>query len=287
MKKELEFILSLADISSEERKKFDILLCNDDELEKAKEINNILYLENSDQYKKLIYSQEDEQSGLVFSMAYLFRMVYIKDFLVEKGINDKYFKDLINVWRDVSRRSYKKYGFYGLNGVYRSFLYDYMKPARFTLGRLNFEINCLDEDYEVYRDGKCVLKHGDPVLYVHIPANGRLDPELVDESFLLAKEFFAKYFPEHNYKAFVCSSWLLDKNLKRILKPDSNIIAFQNRFVVVTARENSFSLYWHIFGIEDFLPPEKLVPANDFQMRILDYIKSGNKLLSGKGYILI
>ena len=131
-----------------------------------------------------------------------------------------------------------------------------------------------------------VLQTGDDVLSVHIPAGGRMSPELVDDAFRQAEEFFAEHYPEKHFKAYVCSSWLLNTDMEAFLSPDSNITRFRNRFRVVLTTPNGYSLYWHIFGIEQFLPLEQLQPANAFQKTLLDYVKSGKTLYNGYGYIL-
>ncbi|MBR2042844.1 MAG: hypothetical protein IJ946_00735 [Clostridia bacterium] len=301
MVNELKNILSMVETSAEEKEKFYAAFENAEAISKAEELLEILYGSKTAEKSKVIYKVEDEQSSIIFSLAYLMRALYIKDYLKEKGIPLEHLESIMGVWRNASNRSFKKYGFYGLNGVYRSFLCGYMQPARYTLGRLNFEMAPLEDNYAVYKTengiaytnsdeeikGECVLKKGDPVLYVHIPENGPLLPDLVDDSFNKAKEFFAAYFPEYNFRAFVCSSWLLDENLKTVLKPTSNIIAFQNRFTIAAKKENNFSLYWHVLGIEDFLPIDQLVPANDFQSRIINHVKEGTPLYSGKGFILV
>ncbi|MFA7636578.1 MAG: hypothetical protein WCX81_02300, partial [Monoglobales bacterium] len=114
-----------------------------------------------------------------------------------------------------------------------------------------------------------------------------LTDEDVKESFKTAPEFFLKYYPKFEFKAFICSSWLLDTGLKNILGPDSNILRFQKNFRIALASVNGFALYWNIFGIENFLPIDQLVAANEFQRRTLEYLKKGNNLYSGKGFIMI
>jgi len=74
-----------------------------------------------------------------------------------------------------------------------------------------------------------VLKAGEPVLDIHIPARSRLDPAACDDSFAEALEFFPRYFPEHNFKAFTCGSWLVDPQMMQKL-PGSNMAAFAQRF---------------------------------------------------------
>ena len=95
----------------------------------------------------------------------------------------------------------------------------------FRLGRLQFAFE--ECEYDAPQFG---LKKGDPVIAVHIPADGPMCADACNASFALAKEFFARYFPEYHYKAFTCHSWLLDPELKNLLGEDSNIIQFQNRF---------------------------------------------------------
>jgi len=131
-----------------------------------------------------------------------------------------------------------------------------------------------------------VLKAGDDVISVHIPREGRMTPELVDEAFAMAKEFFAKYYPELDIKAYVCSSWLLNTDMKEFLSPETNILRFQSRFRVVLTGVNGFSLYWHIFNVVNFVPLTELTPSNSFQQTFLDRVKAGKVLYSGYGYIL-
>ena len=131
-----------------------------------------------------------------------------------------------------------------------------------------------------------VLATGDNVISVHIPGEGRMTPELVDDAFKLADDFFAKHYGDMTFKAYVCSSWLLNTDMKEFLDGDSNIIRFQNRFRIVITSTNGYSLYWHIFRMQNFVPLEELKPANSFQQKFLDRVKAGQTLYNGYGYIL-
>lgn len=149
-------------------------------------------------------------------------------------------------------------------------------------GTLDFNQICLDGD-----KFEKVLKRGDEVISVHIPEKGKLTPESVRESFGKARQFFKKYYNEKQFKAFICSSWLLDTGLKDFLVPGSNIIEFQKNFRIILSFVNTFSLYWHIFGVEKFVPYSELEPRNNFQKKILDYVSDGGYLYSGNGFILL
>jgi hypothetical protein len=302
MKERIEKILSMSSISEEQKKLYSDLAADPVAMSQAEEICKLLYAEDRDHNiaRSLLYADEDEEKCLIFALAYLQRMVLAEEVFAERGIPAEHLQTLVDIWENVLVRSRAKFGKEGINALYRGFIFSYMIPARFNIGRINFEIGYNDDGYEVYETekgletvlvgekppkGKRLLAAGDPILRVHIPAKGRLVPELADAAFEEAKEFFAKYYPEHKWKTFLCSSWLLDPNLQKILKPDSNIINFQNRFTIGNATENNMSLCWHVFGIDAFLDPAELTPKNDFQERMLNYVKAGNKLQNGKGFI--
>lgn len=243
------------------------------------------------------------------------------------------------------RTNRQRHDSFGMQAVQRFWMYLYLKPVAFELGRLAFEIVTYHFGYEVYqnpktgehipfaREGmgfdekgmpdeegsfrttfkriddtvegytftdeghldfkKCrvvgyqpVLCDGDKAISVHIPGNDKLTAEAADASFAGARVFFDTYFPDLNYKAFVCSSWLLDTGLKQFVGENSNIVKFQKRFRIALAFKNGFSLFDNVFNVPKHCPIEELVPQNRFQKEILDMVKRGGSLYSGRGYIL-
>jgi len=147
----------------------------------------------------------------------------------------------------------------------------------------NLDFNPVTLDAGKY---ECVLKPGDTSMSVHVPELGKLLPELVDDAFARAEEFFARYYPEWQYPAYVCSSWLLDKDLAQLLPQESNIMRFQSRFRIAMSLVHTSSLYWYVFGMQKSVPLTELKPQNAFQQKMLDFVKAGNILYSGNGFIL-
>ena len=78
-----------------------------------------------------------------------------------------------------------------------------------------------------------VLCDDDLVPRIHIPRQGSFDAESIQASIDRAREVFATCYPDMPFKAIFCESWLLSEDLKDMLKPDSKILAFQNRFIKV------------------------------------------------------
>ena len=88
------------------------------------------------------------------------------------------------------------------------------------------------------------------VLLMHIPGGGGMTPEKCRESFLLARSFTAKYFPERPFAAFGCTSWVFNPDWREYL-PDSNIARFQKATLAFPFPANPKSGLYFIFGRDD------------------------------------
>lgn len=75
-----------------------------------------------------------------------------------------------------------------------------------------------------------VLKKGDPILEIHIPAASPLLAPACEDSLKQSRAFFAQYFPDFPWKAYTCVSWMLNPHFADVLPPDSNIVCFQRKF---------------------------------------------------------
>ena len=94
---------------------------------------------------------------------------------------------------------------------------------------------------------KKVLSPGDPVVALHIPMGGNMKPEFVDASMEEAKQFLQTYFPEIEYKAFTCGSWLMDPQLQELAGADSNIAHFNRRFFRMTGPSAGRGVFSFVF----------------------------------------
>ena len=129
-----------------------------------------------------------------------------------------------------------------------------------------------------------LLKKGDFYITVHIPEDGKLLPELVNDSFKKAKPILKKVFREYSPKLFACGSWLLSPQLCDIVSDDSNIRKFQDCFTTVAGLPNTASLYEHIFK-SPIVPISELVAQNEFQKKILGLYACGEELHMGFGIL--
>lgn len=194
----------------------------------------------------------------------------------ERGISQEIFYDTmadIRVWcENNGNRGLKNYQWIG----------NHVHFTLFRLGRLQFQIyNCCTQglDYTRLPFSRC-----EPVIYIHIPQGEKLDYEACRKSVEQAKEFFATYFPEFEYRYFFCESWLLFEKNPCFMKPDSNIVRFASLFDIAYSVEEDDQAIERIFGdrkerIEEYQEESAL------QRSAKAYMLSGNRLGVGVGTI--
>ena len=96
-------------------------------------------------------------------------------------------------------------------------------------------------------DWTLLYKPGDNLISVHIPGKKPFDKEIVASSIERGRQFFKELYPEKNLKGFMCISWLLAPKLKEILKPTSNIIAFQDIYTKFPYVSEGLDIFHFVF----------------------------------------
>jgi hypothetical protein len=135
-----------------------------------------------------------------------------------------------------------------------------------------------------------VLKQGDPVLNIHIPANtsrnGPLTREACADSFRKALEFFPRYFPKFVFNAFMCNTWMLDVQLSDLLPANSNIVGFQDWYHLYPLLATSDSgIISFVFG-EPFPGWNTVTPKTSLQEIAVRHVRQGNYWRVGGGFCL-
>jgi hypothetical protein len=127
----------------------------------------------------------------------------------------------------------------------------------FKIGTIQFQLfqmvyldeELLGEPYMTFQEKwKIQLPPGTPVINVHIQKGADLTPEAINNSFLMAGDFFHKYFPKHEYKAFICYSWLLYPVLMELLPENSRIVLFAKRFTIIGSVQDTKEAVQRIYG---------------------------------------
>lgn len=71
------------------------------------------------------------------------------------------------------------------------------------------------------------LQGGDMMLGFHIPSNSEYTPEQHRISMQMALDFYRTFYPNTEFKGFVCYSWLYSAQNRFLLPPDSRILEMQ------------------------------------------------------------
>ena len=170
------------------------------------------------------------------------------------GIDDKILFDTLSdilIWAE---NYYLSSGRIGLTET--PWINNHLNAELFRLGRLQFKTGKMNESN---------------IIEVHIPQGESLSREKYLSSFKNAISFYERFFPDYKYEYFTCDSWLLDKNLKNFLRPDSNILKFQSEFDMISYTESD--------SVLRYLSETKLKQVLE------NYIKSGGKLYCGYGIV--
>ncbi|OPZ86263.1 MAG: hypothetical protein BWY76_01030 [bacterium ADurb.Bin429] len=136
-------------------------------------------------------------------------------------------------------------------------------------------------------DWQRVLCPGDPVLDVHIPADGRMDYDACGASVQAAPAFFARHFPEKPAPvAFICYTWLLDAQYAALLPAESNIVRWQREFHAFPVLSDDLDPFFRVF---DGKPTDLVAAPRDTALRraMLDTTLAGKPVRCAGGFILI
>lgn len=134
----------------------------------------------------------------------------------------------------------------------------------------------------------CMIRDGEPVIDIHIPADGsRMSPQDAALSLRMAWAFAQRYFPEIRFHGFVCSSWLLSTEVEEILPEDANLVRFSRLFTRCAGQKREHELiYSWIFGMgrnkQDFQLHEASTTLQKGARRLLE---EGRWFTSRNGFI--
>lgn len=122
------------------------------------------------------------------------------------------------------------------------------------------------------------LSPEDPMPQIHIPSEGSFDRKTIADAFAQAKEIFARCYPDYPFKAIFCSTWLLSRDLRKILKPTSNILGFQDFFTYIPFQSNGKLVFSFAFRMSPAIPEDlEALPENTSLLRAVKqlYLEGG------------
>ena len=197
----------------------------------------------------------------------------------EKGYPLRYLEDMAQNLKHYLWDCYKNYGVWGTYIGW--WLIAHYKLKCFTIGRLQYKPKRI---VEANANDQFPLVVGQPIMDVHVPPSGPLTPELCHASYDEAVKFFREHLGYT--ETIICiSTWLLNPDLKELLPPTSNILAFARDYTLLKV---SIDETYHTLHFAFDIPalPEDLndLPEKTSLQRSLKaHIMAGHKLKSGYG----
>lgn len=228
-----------------------------------------LFLAEPAQFFRSVNAEAEPLSLYLYYYLHFTRFVH--ETYRERKIPEEVF---YNTFSDIGRWEKVCFEHTGIHGLEEyEWLALHLRLELFGLGRLQFQpIPC---PWNV--PGPHSLKKGESVLNVHIPAGEKLSPALCESSYRQAERFFTP-LPA----IFICRSWLLCPALKKLLPPDSNILHFQEEYIILGVEEDSRQAEERIFGCLKSNPAE-YPETNSLQKAAKAWLISGNTLPEGYG----
>jgi hypothetical protein len=129
------------------------------------------------------------------------------------------------------------------------------------------------------------LGPGDPVLDLHIPAEGALTLDAIRDALAQAEPFFDHYYPEQKFVAYVCYSWLFSPQLETMLASNSNILRWQHEGYLLPSDGGDDDFLRFTFGAGSI---DTATAPGDTRLRraVIAQLERGEILRCG-GYLLL
>lgn len=131
---------------------------------------------------------------------------------------------------------------------------------------------------------KLALREGDITLGLHIPGGPGYDVEHLRFCTQAAYDFFARWFPSQEVRAFANESWLNDPHLPLLCKPGANIPGMQREMFLFPCEEGERMMHGELFGGKPLPGPQD--PATSLQRSVAEFMGRGGRMTSTCMFLL-
>ncbi len=169
-----------------------------------------------------------------------------------------------------------------------SFVAETVETENEIIGHLITDGNVAKEKTALSKsEWELCLSKDDPVIPVHIPAEESFDMETVEASYNRMRELMSECFQDMPYKAFHCKTWMMSRDLRKVLKPTSNILAFQSKYIHYPCCSDATWVFGFVFpgegGIENL---DNLSENTSLQRNIKQLYRNGEYIYDDCGFFL-
>ena len=189
------------------------------------------------------------------------------DDAIKRGVDKEILSATLSAVDMYITANQKRMGMRGTSG-YHAWLPRYAMGKLFRIGQFQFEVCNYD---------------GNDLISVHIPRGTVLDVRENLINFREALDFLKKYYSEYDFKAFWCSSWLINPHLEKIMGRATNITRFGDMFIRYKETQEE-GVYSNVYGMSKPDNLDELPEETSLQRNIKNHLKGGNSFKDYRGY---
>lgn len=201
----------------------------------------------------------------------------LRQIYAEKGFSEEFFWELAGMIRRQMQSCWKQHGVWGNTFGLWAWVYHEWQCVR--LGRLLFEP--MPHWGPTYKG----IQKGDPAILIHIPGDGPLDSEAVQDSLRQGYAYYKEQFPG-GVVPFVTDSWLLyPPYMDEVFPKEGNIQKFAALFHIIDQYvDESYGDFSSVFGCAYHGADLSHMPQKTrLQRNLLAYLRQGKKMGSAHG----
>ena len=210
--------------------------------------------------EKLITFLAPDETGLKMLTCQLHEVCNRYKQYKNTGISDDIFTDTMKFFSRFLYSHNKTFGVYQY--VWSWWAVRQISMQEFRIGELEYEM---------------MVQNDKKVIGVHIPSDAKLESGKLRKSYLDARDFLGKFYPDYADADMICGSWLLAPALKKLLPEDSRIIQFQKSFVLTSQEADSPGILDWVYGRRD-IPFADLPEETSLQRKLKQYLINGGKV---------
>ncbi len=131
------------------------------------------------------------------------------------------------------------------------------------------------------------LGETDPVISVHIPPSKNFTPENMEAAYAECLRILERSFPEYKPRAFYCHSWLMDPQLREMMRSTSNILAFQEKYLRFPNPSDGSAVLTFLFDDPTITKWEDLPENSSLQRKVKAHYLDGKFIYEPCGFFPI
>ncbi len=128
-----------------------------------------------------------------------------------------------------------------------------------------------------------VIGECDKVINVHIPASKEFSAETIAAAYRKVREILARSFPDYKDAPIVCTSWLMSADLPALLKPESNIVAFQSQYMRFPVKASGKAVFTFLFDKPGNENIEEMPEDTSLRRKVKELYRAGGYVIESSG----